>query len=126
MTQITTIKQLAVSHPYYCSSTNYYDNNTRGVHDTWASFMQEYEDCDIDYNLIFRWDILERNEENEHDCEGVALGEYYMELFFIGQRKGLFWSVTVNRVTDADVPSIVSFLKRYTEYFKTLWQPLQF
>lgn len=108
------IKDLAVEHSYYCSDNNYYDINTNYHHDNWEEFMSEMGDSDMDYNLVFRWDIKLLEDTNE----------YYMDLFYMQQRKGKFIVCTVDNVTDKDEESIRVFLSKYWNYMTELWKPI--
>ena len=108
------IKNLAVEHSYYCSGYNYYNNDTNYHHDTWEDFLSEMGDADMDYNFLFRWDIM-LNEDTK---------EYYMELFYMQQRKGIFLVHTIDKVTDEDEESITLFLTKYWKYMTELWNPI--
>lgn len=112
---IMKIKDLAVDHPYYCSDSNYYSREPSQNYITFSGFYEDYKDADIDYNLCFRWDIKEQ-EDNP--------GLYYMEIFIIQQRKGIFTPITIDLVTDKDVPMILEYLKPHWDKMKTLWNPL--
>lgn len=114
-----TIKELAIDHAYYCSTANYFSNEAGQKYNTWPEFYSDFHDADIDYNLIFRWDIKEHTTDNDK-----GLGTYWMEIFFIQQRKGIFFPVVIHRVFDEDVETIVSLLKTHAEYLTTLWKPI--
>lgn len=113
-----------VDHPYYMNEGNYFDRNCHATFKSWAEFLDEYADSDMDYNWIVRWDWREG--------EGWDLGEYNGDdnyrhaqflLQFIGQRKSLLHSVEVE-VCRADEPAILEFLKPRWDYMKTMWEPL--
>lgn len=111
-----TLEQLAVDHEYYCHTSNYYSNEAGGRWETWKDFIGEYGDSDMDYNLVFRWDVKKRDAENG--------GGYYMEVFIMGQRKGLFSPQVIESVTEDDVQSILDFMNPRYDYLKNLWAPL--
>ena len=116
---MTTIKDLAIKHQYYCSDSNYYSNDCLYKHTSFRAFLSEIGDFDLDYNLVFRWDIKEKT-----DDEDEPTGEYYMEIFNMQQRRGRFVIIFIEKVTDKDVPDILKFLKPRFEHLKSLWQPL--
>jgi hypothetical protein len=112
-----------VDHRYYCSETNYFDNNTSTSHKTWAEFIGAEGDADLDYNLVFRWDWREGEDWNAGEYTG---DDYYRNgklwLYFIGQRKGLFRSVEVE-VCRADEPAVRAYLEPRFRYLVELWEP---
>lgn len=115
-----TLKDLAVNHNYYCRSTAWNSNDEQTEFETWNDFYVEFGDADKDYNLLFRWDIKLKTDDEGEEIQK----EYEMEVFYMGQRKGLFWSNKILTVTDTDVPQIVEFLKSYLDYLKELWLPI--
>lgn len=76
----TTIKELAIDHPYYCNLANYFSNDCGQEYRAWGEFILSEGDAEMDYNLVFRWDIKPHNDDQPE------LG-HYMEIFFMGQRK---------------------------------------
>jgi len=107
------ISDLAVNHDYYCSESNYYSNEAKQGYSKWPEFYNEYFDCDIDMNLIFRWDI------KKHDS-----GEYHMEMFMIQQRKGIFVPIEIKSVNDNDCDSILELLHKHLDKLKKIWMPI--
>lgn len=109
------IKDLAIDHSYYCSEYNYYNNDTN-FHEqhTWEDFISEMGDVDMDFNFLFRWDIILNEETNE----------YYLNLFYMQQRNGKFVTYTVDKVTDEDEESIRAFLVKSWNYMTELWKPI--
>jgi len=118
------------SHSYCCSQTNYYVGNRKGEnfglceYDTWSNFKEEWlgtgDDglwIDIDYNLCFRFDILNKRNDEDELIEGM----FELWLFFILQRKGIYRPVHIKRITDQDMPEINIFLKRQWEYMEGQW-----
>lgn len=98
-------------HPYHCSSTNYYSNDTHVEHPSWAHFLEAEGKADMDYNLLFRWDWHPKSEDYEAET---------LELFFMGQRKGLFRAATV-RVALENEPEIRAWLVIRWGHMKQLW-----
>ncbi len=109
-----TLKELAVDHDYYASDGNYYSREATGHFNTWADFYEEYKDCDIDMNLVYRWDIHEREKS----------GRYYMQVTIIGQRKGIYSPQLIDYVDEKDVPQIIEFMKPHFEKLLKIWNPL--
>ena len=106
-------KDLLADHDYYCHTNNYYSNEAAVQWDTWSEFYEEYEDADIDYNLIFRWDIKEKDQPNQ----------YYMEVFIIHQRKGIFAPQTIEHVNENDFDSIKGLLSKHYDKLMNIWNP---
>ena len=108
------IKDLAIDHDYYCSESNYYSNDPGDTWDSWPEFYDEYIDGDIDMNLIFRWDI-HKHEKSDR---------YWMEVFIIHQRKGIFAAHKISIVIDEDVESILELLQKHINKLKKIWMPI--
>lgn len=114
-----------VQHQYYCRETAWDSREEVGdIFESWAEFLAEFGESDMDYNLVFRWDWREG--------ELYELGEYNgddnyrharLYIFFMGQRKGLFWSRQV-KVCRADEPAIIAFLKPRLRHLLALWTPI--
>lgn len=117
MENITTIKQLAVDHRYYCSDHCWNSNYDTTEYETFSDFLGEFRDADIDYNLCFRWDIY---------SEDSVTGEYKMLVCIMQQRKGKYTPIIINKVTDDDVPNIIEWLTPHREYLKSIWEPFKF
>lgn len=123
----------ATDHEYYCSDTNYYVGNRNGEnyglceYDSWQEFCENWmpwnksdgtdPEIDWDYNLLFRFDINQKE-----DDEGNKLDEYFLNLFFILQRKGIFRPVIVHSIKKEDMPYIEKTLKSAWNYLSDLWK----
>lgn len=111
-------------HSYYCNRGNYFSNDCGTSHKSWAEFIAEEGDSDMDYNLLFRWDW---KEGEDHDLPAFNGDVYYrngsLELFFVGQRKGIYRYVEVS-VCRADEEGIREWLMPRWAHLKSLWQPL--
>lgn len=105
-----TLKDLAIDHDYYCSDNNYYS------YETFADFYEEFHDADVDRNLIFRWDVKEREESKRH----------YLELFMMQQRKGIFKPIYIALFDEKDVELLAKYLKPHIEKLKSIWKPFEF
>ncbi len=107
-------------HRYYCNDGNYYANGTHAMHETWAEFLSEEGDADPDYNMVFRWDWKEGEDDGLGDYNG---DDYYrharFHLYFMGQRKGAFRSAEV-KVCRADELSIIEYLRPRWEYMASI------
>lgn len=111
-----TLKQLAEAteqHPYYCHDSNFYSREAYQEWDTWADFYEEYKDADIDMNLIFRFD-LKQHEGQE---------SYYLKVYFIRQRKGIFMPELINIVEEKDAQTVSELLQQHFETMQKLWLP---
>ena len=107
-------------HSYYCSDNNYYvdgaENHGRWDYDTWEEFKKDWladGSFDDDYNLLFRFDILESEEIH---------GKFGLFLFFILQRKGIFRPVWIRSITKDNLVEIEIFLSHRWHYLKSQWQ----
>jgi hypothetical protein len=117
---------LKTNHRYYCSESNYYvngyENWGRCDYDTWQDFKDEWLNNDLtidhDYNHCFRFDI--KNQLDEEKDEEI-LGRYYMELFFILQRKGIFRPVIIKEIVETDMPDIEAYLQSCWNYMQGQW-----
>lgn len=108
------LKELAVDHDYYASDSNYYSNDAVGHYTTWADFYEEFHDADIDMNLVYRWDIGQREESKR----------YYMQIIIIAQRKGIYMPIHIDYVDECDVPQIIEFMKPHFNKLLSIWEPL--
>ena len=106
------LKYLAIDHPYYASDNNYYSNDIAQEYEKWEDFYEEFNDADVDMNLAYRWDIKE--------CEEG----YYMEVFIIQQRKGIYMPILIKSVTEKDSAQIKEYLKPHFEKLLEIWNPL--
>ena len=104
-------------HDYYCCDSCYTDNDSACVYETWGDFCEEWSDAENCWNYLFRWDIY-----NKKDDYGTTV--YYMELFYMLQRKGKFVPILIRSITESDMNSISIFLKGKSEYIKNIWSPL--
>jgi hypothetical protein len=114
-----------VKHSYYCNLGNYFNNDCGRDFKSWADFMDDMGDADMDYNLVFRWDWVEESPEtgepNYNGDDNYRNGR--LHIFWMGQRKGLYTFSTVE-VCRADEPAVIAFLRPRMEYLFSLWEPL--
>jgi len=116
----TSLHLWEVDHPYYCSDSNYYSRECFTFYDSWEEFADEMLEADKDYNYLVRWDWQEAEEDADED--ELEDGEV-LKLFFLAQRKGLFF-VNHVAVTKEDEPAIREYLEGYAQYIGELWSPL--
>lgn len=118
-----------VDHAYYCTEGGYFHSQAdhKTVHEfkSWAEFLGEMGDADLDYNMLFRWDWIERDPETDEPTYNGD--DYYRSgrllLFFMHQRKG-FHSTSIVEVCRADEPAVIAYLAPRLEYLLRLWAPL--
>lgn len=95
------------------------------MHESFADFLAEERDADKDYNLLFRWDWQEEDEETGEN--NYNNDDYYRNgkllLFFMGQRKGLYRWCEVE-VCRADEPAVIEYLAPRWRHMQELWAPL--
>lgn len=119
--QTFSLEQLSVNHPYYCSDSNYYSNDVAQEWDNWKSFHEEFAESDMHMNLVFRWDVIRIGVEGLEEI-GNTTG-YYMKIFIMGQRRGIFVPHLIRNVSEEDVSEIISFLKPRLDLLKEMWLP---
>ena len=110
-----------VEHRYYCNLGNYYSNDCGHEYKSWAEFMADEGDSDMDYNLLFRWDWQEREDAPYNGDPNYRNGS--LELFWIGQRKGVYRFTTVE-VCRNDEPAVIAYLEPRMRHLLSLWEPL--
>ena len=111
-----TLEELAAKHDYYCSDSNYYSNDAGAEFTTFADFYEEFCDADVDMNLVFRWDLIKRESSDR----------YYLHVFQISQRKGIFRPILISYFDEKDIPLFVKYIKPHMEKLQNLWRPLDF
>lgn len=110
MKTLEQLHELSQQHPYYCSESNYYSNECTFTHNTFDDFLDEWADADLDMNLLFRWDLNKNDEKS-----------YYMQLYFIGQRKGIFMCNVIESIEESDIPKILDYLEVRKNHLFKLW-----
>jgi hypothetical protein len=104
-------------HPYYCNEGNYYApgmDQPFQEYESWADFIDEEGDGDMDYNLLFRFDWEKKSDDNEQEHD-------LLKLFWMGQRKGLYRWTTI-QITDDDEPAVKEWLTIRWQYLMRLWE----
>jgi len=111
--------EMSCYHSYDCSDNNYFNSSTSCTFNTATEFLEEFEDSDEDYNLVFRWDITEKTDDNDK-----TTGEYNASVFFVLQRKGYFLPTFIENITPSELPRFKRFLKIRWEHLESLWSPI--
>jgi len=114
------LKTLAADHPYYASETNFYSLEASGRYVTVTDFLNEMEEYDIDMNLVYRWDVREKRDEDDDE----PLDIYYAEVFMIHQRKGVYHPIMIDSISEHEVDRFVAYLHRHLEVQNKMWEPL--
>lgn len=116
-----------VVHPYYCAEQNY---RARGdecgqYYDSFEEFLKDWsiEDDEADYNLLFRWDWLDADKENEDfKDEADKYDSDLLKIFWIMQRLGDY-RYCIIKVKKEEEDKVIKFLKPRWEYMNSLWSP---
>lgn len=114
-----TIEDLAIDHDYYCSESNFYSNDASLSYETFKEFLDEFEDADVDMNLVFRWDL------KKYDDSDISKG-YYMEIYQMKQRKGIFTPIEIVKFEEDDIEGFVKYIKPHIDKLKNIWKPFDF
>ena len=113
---MSVLTELLAQHPYYCSGSNYYSNEAGASWETMTDFLAEFEDADEDMNLVFRWDIRQRDDDNP--------GRYYAEVFMMHQRKGIFSPHHIKHINEDEAARFRAYLEKHWATLKAMWEPL--
>jgi len=106
-------KQLRHSnHPYCCAEGCYFapDGRAHTYWGSWAGFIEEFGDCDIDMNLVWRWD-WDKPECGEPET---------LRLFMMHQRKAFPVSHEI-RIEPEDEPAVRAYLERHWATLCEMW-----
>lgn len=117
------LSELAAYHPYNCNTQSWNNRDAAQEFETWEEFFEEWGSVDKDYNLLFRFDIENLEGEDDEGNDVVYPDIFTGKFFFILQRKGLFFPVTVESLTEADLPAIEKYLSEKWEGMQELWAP---
>jgi len=103
-------------HSYYCKDGNHYSNGCFFRYENWKEFQEEWLEgfVDHDYNHCFRYDITNEDEEKVND--------FSLKLYFMQQRIGRFVAVTINNITEKDMPEIEEYLESCWGYLQNQWE----
>lgn len=100
------------NHSYYCEC---YEGDCSEEYENWQSFKNDGGlDVDLDYNLLFRFDIVE--EENN---------EYILQLHYAKQRHGQeLWHDIIHNIQKEDMPEIEKYLKKVKKHLISHWKEI--
>ena len=110
------LNDLLADHPYYCSESNYFSNEAGATWETMTDFLAEFEDADVDMNLVFRWDVHQRDEENPGRC--------WAEVFMMAQRKGIFAPHQIKHINEEEALRFRAYLEKHWQRLQEVWSPL--
>ena len=110
-----------VDHPYYMNEGNYYKAGEISSYETFADFLAEWGDEDLDYNRIHRFD-WQNWQELDDSADVKPEGTGTLQLFYVMQRKARLYSVDI-KVTAEDEPAVIEFLKPHYERERAIWEP---
>lgn len=111
-----------IDHAYYCNEGNYYSTECGEHFKSFSDFMYANGNSDFDYNLVFRFDWVEGEDEGASEFNGdVNYRNGLFKVFWMGQRKGIY-RYSVVEVCRADEEKVLEFLKPRWEYMKELWE----
>lgn len=115
-----TLEDIAVDHSYFCSMQNAFNSQIGLTFENWESFFKEWGEYDLDLALLFRWDIKERSDE----VDQLKFGKFYMELFLLKQKRGVFVPIYIRSVVEENVDEITTYLNTRYIHIHQLWQPI--
>jgi len=110
---------LLAEHDYYCSDSSWFNLGFDTNYKTFKDFHAEMGQSDDDMNLVFRFDIKER-EQNEIENE---TSKYYMEIFMVHQRKGRFVPFFIENVFEEDFELLKQYLEKKYLKIQQIWSP---
>lgn len=111
------LADLAIDHPYYGSSHNYFSNDYSKTYTTATEFLAEFADADTDFNHVYRWDIYPPDSEDDKEHYSAFVG-------IIQQRKGIYFPIIINKITEDEVPAFITYLQKHAVQIGKLWAPL--
>ncbi len=112
-------------HPYYCAEQNARAKGDEAGqrYDSFEDFLEDWGDADLDYSLLFRWDWLDADKENQDPDPNYRFESDELKLCWMLQRIGDYRYCVV-KVKKEDEEKIIEYLKPRWEYMKSLWSPL--
>lgn len=111
-----------VDHPYYATEGSYFAIGWHAEFESWADFIEEQGDNDMDFNLLYRWDWDTPNPDYYEPGQEMPETDT-LSLFFIHQRKACTRSAVV-QVTKDQEDEIRAWLTVRAEHLRRVWEPL--
>lgn len=115
------MKQMSTDHPYHTSELNFYTNEWPAKWKTANDFLDEFEDADMDYNLVFRWDI---NLYYDNELDKEIPGKYSAQITMVLQRKGIYAPNVIEVIVEEELPRLIAYLRKHWEYMIEMWNPI--
>jgi hypothetical protein len=109
------LEELKAPHPYYCSDSNYYSNDAGKEWETMTDFLAEFDNADVDMNLVFRFDVQERDEGHP--------GRLMANVYMIHQRKGIFSPHRIKHINESEAERFSLYLSKHWIAIQELWTP---
>lgn len=109
------------NHPYYATEGSFFARGWHSDFESWADFIAEQGDNDLDLNLLYRWD-WETPDPSDYEPGEEVPGET-VALFFIHQRKACTRSARV-AVSRGDEPAVRQYLTVRADHLRRVWEPL--
>ena len=113
------LKLEPTNHSYYCEC---WETKRTSEYDNWKQFKEdEGLDYDLDYNLLFRFDI-----DFADDPEDEHYGTYTLKLHHALQRHGSEqWHAVIYNITQMDMPEIEQHLKKAKQHLLEMWKEIE-
>jgi hypothetical protein len=108
------MRHLMQEHPYACDQAFGHDHQ----YQSWQQFLDETVLDDVDLNLVFRFDV-----QGKEDEDGYSIaGQYQVCLYCMEQRRGRFVSYTIDVSAD-DEAAVTEWLATRWRQMQELWTP---
>lgn len=114
-------------HAYHCEMQNYRARASDGcsqTYESWTDFIGEWNFCDMDYNLLFRWDWLPASDADGEPIAPVTGNGGELRVCFMLQRKGDYRCATVLNMREEDEAEVREYLTKHAKHMRMLWAPL--
>lgn len=106
-----------VKHPYYCSDGCYYSNNCETSWSSFAAYLAEMGEADVDMNFVWRWDVKGIDPEDNPGWTVASLHLYMMH-----QRKAKPHTHII-QITREDEAAILAYLGKHWQTMQAIWAP---
>lgn len=113
--------QMSAKHPYRAEEVNYYTNDWPMKWETANDFLDEFEDADMDYNFVYRWDITPYFDAA---LDEEIPGRYSAQITMILQRKGIYAPNVIEEIAEEELPRLIAYLHKHWEYMIEMWAPI--
>lgn len=106
------------NHDYYCEC---WETERTTEYDSWKKFVEEELPYDLDYNLLFRFDI-----EYHEDPEDKYCDTYTLKLHHALQRHGYEqWHAVIHNIKEKDLKEIEEYLKKAKTHLLNMWKEIE-